>query len=171
VLLALGANVGNPVAQLRRAVHLLRAELAIDRVSSLYRTEPVGFSEQPDFLNLVVAGRTDLPVYELHGRLQGVERAIGRVRATRDGPRAIDVDLLAYGPLSLRSPTLEVPHPRLSQRTFVLVPLLEIVPEWRHPLPGGRVPEMLAAIAVPTAVDRVGPLEPGEPHCGGREEG
>jgi 2-amino-4-hydroxy-6-hydroxymethyldihydropteridine diphosphokinase len=171
VLLALGANVGDPVAQIREAVRLLRADLTIDRVSSLYRTEPVGFAEQPDFLNLVVGGRTDLSVYELHGRMQAVERAIGRVRTTRDGPRSIDVDLLAYGPLALRSPTLEVPHPRLAQRTFVLVPLLEISPEWRHPLTGRSVTEMLDALAAPSAVSRIGPLEPADPHCGRRDEG
>jgi len=171
VLLALGANIGDPVAQLREAVRLLRGDLTIDRVSSLYRTEPLGFADQPDFLNLVLAGRTDLPVYELHGRMQAVERAIGRVPTTRDGPRSIDVDLLAYGPLALRSATLEVPHPRLAQRMFVLVPLREIAREWRHPLTGRSVPEMLDAIAAPSAVSPVGPLEPAEPHCGGRDEG
>ena len=98
------------------------------QVSSLYKTAPVGMTEQPDFLNAVVEIQTTLPALELLGVLLHIEKKMGRVRTIRWGPRVIDLDLLLYGEQQIALPNLTVPHPRLRERAFVLVPLAEIAP-------------------------------------------
>lgn len=157
VLLGLGANLGDPVAQLARAVEMLEAHLVVDRVSSVYGTEPVGHADQPDFHNLVVAGRTALEPMELLRALQGIEEGMGRRRSFRNAPRTIDIDLLAYGTRVMRTLALTVPHPRLHLRGFVLHPLAEVAPEWMHPVLGRTARELLSSA---TALERVEPLGP-----------
>ena len=136
----LGANLGEREQTLRRAVELLAAEAGIEvvAVSSLRETEPVGYLDQPAFLNGAVALETDLSPRELLDRLLALERALGRVRGTgpRWGPRTIDLDLLLYGDVTVDEAGLTVPHPRLTERAFVLEPLLELDPELQ--LPDGR---------------------------------
>lgn len=154
VLIGMGANIGDPVAQLRAALDRLRGVVSIDRVSSLYRTEPVGYRDQPDFFNLVLSGRTPLPPRRLLAATQRIERGLGRRRSFRNAPRSLDIDLLAYADLVLDTPSLVLPHPRLHERGFVLLPLLEIEPEWRHPRTGAGLAAMISALAGGQRVER-----------------
>jgi 2-amino-4-hydroxy-6-hydroxymethyldihydropteridine diphosphokinase len=158
VLLGLGANLDDPLAQLARAVELLGAHVEVEAVSTVYRTEPVGHADQPDFLNLVVAGRTGLAPAELLAAAQAVEAALGRRRSFLNAPRTIDVDLLAYGDRVMRTLSLTLPHPRLHLRGFVLHPLAEVAPEWRHPVLGRTARELLSAATALERVEPVGPL-------------
>ena len=158
VTLALGANIGNPGGQLREAVDRIGALMTVNRVSSIYLTEPVGAIAQPDYFNIVLIGDTELPVYAVQAGMHRLETEMGRERRERDEPRPIDVDLIAYGPLVLTSRDLTVPHPRFAARTFVLVPIVEIDPVWRDPVTGATASDLLAAIEVPTQVRKLGPL-------------
>jgi 2-amino-4-hydroxy-6-hydroxymethyldihydropteridine diphosphokinase len=127
----LGANLGDRSAMLRTAVEQLRREpdVTVVAVSSVRETDPVGFIDQPRFLNAAAALDTELPARELLDRLLGIERRLGRTReGPRFGPRTIDLDLLLYGDERLEGPDLEVPHPRLHERLFVLEPLFELDP-------------------------------------------
>jgi 2-amino-4-hydroxy-6-hydroxymethyldihydropteridine diphosphokinase len=136
----LGANLGDREETIRRALGLLGGEEGIEvvAVSTLRETDPVGYSDQPPFLNGAAAIDTELEPRELLERLLAVERGLGRVRAEtpRYGPRTIDIDLLLYGDLVLDEPGLTVPHPRLAERRFALEPLHELDPELH--LPDGR---------------------------------
>jgi 2-amino-4-hydroxy-6-hydroxymethyldihydropteridine diphosphokinase len=127
-------------------------------VSSVYRTEPVGYAEQPDFHNLVVRGRTGLGAEEVLERILGVEREMGRERTFRNAPRRIDVDLLAYGDQILDTPSLTLPHPGIPARGFVLHPLAEVAPGWRHPVLGKTARELLESAPALERVERLGPL-------------
>ena len=158
VLLGLGANLGEPVRQLAEAVHALAPFVQVDAVSSVYRSEPVGFAEQPDFYNVVVRGRTGLPPLELLHQAQRVEDALGRRRSFDNAPRTLDVDLLAHGEAVMRTPELTLPHPRLHLRGFVLHPLVEIAPEWPHPVLARTARELLSAAVELERVQRVGAL-------------
>ena len=147
-LIALGGNVGDARATLDRAVAMLCDGEAVRLVarSSDYRTPPWGVEDQPSFINLCVTAATALPPRDLLARAQAVERALGRDRATaqRWGPRPVDIDLLAYDDLILREPDLVLPHPRLFERAFVLVPLAEIAPD--RLIAGIRVADALARL-------------------------
>lgn len=142
----LGANLGARERTLRRAVELLAASPGIDvlAVSTLRETDPVGYADQPPFLNGAVALATDLSPRDLLGRLLEVERELGRVRGEgpRFGPRVVDLDLLLYGERVVEEPGLTVPHPRLAERRFVLEPLHELDPELTLP-DGRRVADLL----------------------------
>jgi 2-amino-4-hydroxy-6-hydroxymethyldihydropteridine diphosphokinase len=128
--LGLGANLGDPVANLRRAVGALaRAGVRFEALSSLYRTKPWGVTDQPDFVNACALARTDLEPLALLDLVQATEKALGRRRTRRWGPRAIDIDLLFYGEATWRDARLTLPHPGLMERAFVLLPLAEIAPE------------------------------------------
>lgn len=160
VLLGLGANLGDPVAQLARGVAALAEVVAVEAVSAVYRSEPVGYREQPDFYNLVLRGRTEWAPEALLRALQRVERGLGRTPAFRNAPRTLDVDLLAYGGLVLHTPDLTLPHPRLHRRAFVLVPLEEVAPGWRHPVLGLTARELLLRAGELERVERWGELPP-----------
>jgi 2-amino-4-hydroxy-6-hydroxymethyldihydropteridine diphosphokinase len=147
--IGLGANLDDPPGQLRSAVRALEQmpDTRHVRCSSFYRSAPVGFSGQPDFVNAVCRLETSLPAHALLRALLDIERAHGRVRGEqKGGPRPLDLDLLLYGQLSVNEPDVVVPHPRLHERAFVLVPLAEIDPQLI--IPGkGLVTSMLAACA------------------------
>lgn len=147
VVCALGSNQGDSLGLLRRAVQMLAdlPGLRVTRVSAVYRTAPVGGPEQPDYLNAVVIGETDLPARTLLARAQEIERALGRVRLERWGPRTLDIDLIVVGDLELDTPDLTLPHPRAHERAFVLVPWLEADPD--AVLPGrGCVADLVAGL-------------------------
>lgn len=148
IYLSLGSNVGDRAAYLARAIESL-AEVGVRplRQSSIYLTEPVGGIDQRPFLNCAVKAETGRLPRELLHRLQQIEWTLGRRRRVAMGPRPIDIDILFYGSSVIRTPELVIPHPRLADRRFVLVPLSEIAPELRHPVLQRSVSELLAATA------------------------
>ncbi len=136
----LGSNIGDREATLRRALSLIDAEPGVEvlSVSTFRETDPVGYLDQPPFLNGACVLETDLPPQDLLARLLAIERSLGRVRGEeRFGPRTIDLDLLLYGSETLGVPGLTVPHPRLMERRFALEPLVELEPDLA--LPDGRL--------------------------------
>ncbi len=132
--LSLGSNLGHREANIASALKMLGQEAWILKVSSLYETEPVGYKDQPWFLNCVCSVETDLSPQALLKFVKAIERKLGRREDIRFGPRLIDIDILFYNSLILDSPDLIIPHPRLVERAFVLLPLREIAPELVHPL-------------------------------------
>ncbi len=132
--LGLGANLGDREANLRETLQMLQRYGELLVVSSIYETAPWGYLDQPDFLNCVCAIATELDPAALLIATQGVERELGRRPNFRFGPRLIDVDILLFGDTVFESDDLEIPHPRMTQRAFVLVPLAEIAPEVQHSL-------------------------------------
>lgn len=145
--LSLGSNLGDRHRNLLEAVRRLAApELVIRRLSSVYETEPQDLPDQPWFLNMVVEIDTALDSYGLLERVLAVEAALDRRRLTPKGPRTLDVDILLYGETLLDSPALNLPHPRMAARRFVLEPLAELAPELRHPVMGKTVCELLELV-------------------------
>lgn len=142
--LSLGANLGDRGDTLARALELLARDgrVRVTRRSSLYETEPIGMVGQPWFLNMVVEVATDLPPDDLLDLAQSVERALGRTREIRWGPRTVDIDILLYDDRVVSSPRLSIPHPEMTRRRFVLQPLVEIAPDLRLP-DGRRVADLL----------------------------
>jgi 2-amino-4-hydroxy-6-hydroxymethyldihydropteridine diphosphokinase len=143
----LGANVDQPAEQVRTAARELAAlpDTQLMAVSSLYRTAPVGYLDQPDFINAVAELETRLAPRALLDALLGIERRHGRVRDFPNAPRTLDLDLLLYGDNAVTEPGLTIPHPRMHARAFVMVPLAEIAPD--APIPGrGRVRDLLASL-------------------------
>ncbi len=146
--LSLGSNLGDREANLRSAVERLESpSLQVRCRSSIYETEPQDLGEQPWFLNLVVEIETSLAPMELLERIHEMEARLGRMRDVPKGPRTIDIDILFYGELVFETGDLQIPHPRLAQRRFVLEPLAELAPDLQHPVIGRTVTEMLAAVA------------------------
>jgi 2-amino-4-hydroxy-6-hydroxymethyldihydropteridine diphosphokinase len=157
VYLSLGSNLGDRNAILDGAVAGLAATpgIRVTGVSHLYRTAPVGMVDQPDYLNLVVELRTSLEPVDVLTETQRIERAAGRVRDVRWGPRTLDIDLVWYDGLTVRDDRLEVPHPRMLERRFVMEPLAELAPDLA--LPDGRsVQEALRALSA-QRVERIDP--------------
>lgn len=144
VYLSLGSNIGDRESHLRAAIGKLNeSEVRVLRVSPIYETEPMGVTDQRWFLNLVVEAETALFPLQLLARTQKIELALGRVRTMPQGPRTLDIDILLYGASSVRTPKLEIPHPRMTERRFVLAPLADLAPELRHPISGKSVRELL----------------------------
>jgi 2-amino-4-hydroxy-6-hydroxymethyldihydropteridine diphosphokinase len=145
--LGLGSNLGDREANLRRAIELLAdADLEVRKQSSLWETAPRDMLDQPWFLNQVIEVETRLFAPVLLGRCMRVEKDMGRTRRVAKGPRTIDIDILLYGTIPLTAPGLEIPHPRLHERRFVLEPLAEIAPELRHPVLKKTMTELLAKV-------------------------
>lgn len=145
--LGLGANLGDPVNQLQQALALLHHSggISVRRISSLYETSPVGYLNQPNFYNLVAEIDTVLPPAELLQATQKVEQCLHRVRIERFGPRTMDVDILLYDQRIINKPELTVPHPRLLERAFALIPLYELTGEISLPT-GESIKEAIEAL-------------------------
>lgn len=131
-VIALGSNLQNPLQQVKTALNIIAAHPQIEllRVSSLYITAPVGYTEQPDFVNAVCMAATDLGGSALLSVLHGIESSFGRERSFRNAPRTLDLDIIDYNGLSVESPGLILPHPRAHLRSFVMRPLAEIAPDF-----------------------------------------
>jgi 2-amino-4-hydroxy-6-hydroxymethyldihydropteridine diphosphokinase len=158
VTIGIGSNLGDREFLIRKAVEALR-ELpltTVARVSSLYDTDPVGETDQPPFLNAVAWLETELPPRELLWQLLLTESRMGRVRSRRWGPRPIDLDLLFYDDQVIDEPDLAVPHPEAHRRAFVLLPLLELDPDFRHPVTGETVRRMIQKLPPNPPVRKLG---------------
>lgn len=147
ILLSIGANLGNRMETIKKAITLLseHPEINILKVSSIYETEPVGYKNQPWFLNLVVAAETTLDLNRLIQLCKTIEYLLGRKVRKRWTEREIDIDLLLYGKQIINSDFLQVPHPRMQERRFVLVPAAEIAAEIVHPIFNQTITELLAS--------------------------
>jgi 2-amino-4-hydroxy-6-hydroxymethyldihydropteridine diphosphokinase len=149
--LSLGSNLGDRQAFLNEALqHLETAGVHVVRRSSIQETEPQDFRDQPWFLNMAVEVETNLTPQQLLATIQKIETEMGRQRTIPKGPRTIDLDILFYENLILKTPELEIPHPRLIQRLFVLDPLSEIAPDLRHPVTNETVQELRVSLQPPT---------------------
>ncbi|HMB21250.1 MAG TPA: 2-amino-4-hydroxy-6-hydroxymethyldihydropteridine diphosphokinase [Anaerolineales bacterium] len=145
VYLALGSNLGDRLANLKEAIASLTPQMDVKAKSPVYETPPWGVTDQPKFLNQVIRVKTYLQPEPLLKHLKRLEVALGRKESVPNGPRLIDLDILFYDDLVMYSAALTIPHPRLQERAFVLVPLMELDPELVHPVNRKTVREMLTA--------------------------
>jgi 2-amino-4-hydroxy-6-hydroxymethyldihydropteridine diphosphokinase len=146
IYISLGTNLGDRMVNLRLARAALPPDIQVIVYSSIYETEPWGYPDQPSFLNQVVKAQTSLSAPALLAALKVIERNLGRRPTFRYGPRLIDLDILLYGTLVLDTPMLTIPHPRLMERAFVLVPLAELSPDLVHPILGKTIREVLSQV-------------------------
>lgn len=140
--LGLGSNLGDREQNLAQALRLLSSKVTVDRASSVYETEPVGYGEQPLFLNAVCRVSTNLPPQELLILAKSIEAKLGRLPSFTNASRPIDVDILFYDDQIIETQDLTIPHPRLVERAFVLIPLAEIAPDLIHPGNGKSIAEL-----------------------------
>jgi len=156
VYLSLGTNLGDRTANLKAAIAALPStNFRVQKVSSFYETEPVDYLDQPWFLNCVVEGETDSQPMDLLRALRAIESLLGSKKAFAKGPRLLDIDILLFGDLSLDTPELQIPHPRMLERRFVLAPLAEIAPQLKLPQWTGNISELLTKTRDTSSVKRL----------------
>jgi 2-amino-4-hydroxy-6-hydroxymethyldihydropteridine diphosphokinase len=156
IYLSLGSNIGDREGNLRQAVERLASQdVRVLHASRIYETEPVDYRDQAWFLNQVVEAETALFPMQLLTRIGRIERELGRVRTAPKGPRTIDIDILFYAAAIVETARLEIPHPRIAERRFVLAPLAELAPDLRHPVTHRSVRQMLES-APPAVVRPIG---------------
>ena len=143
IYLGLGSNLGNRQGNLDRAIQMLAPSVDVSNCSPVYDTAPVGNLDQPRFLNIVCKGKTDLSPTDLLKFIKQIENQIGRKPGPINSPRPIDIDILFYNKLMLETPSLIIPHPRLIERAFVLAPLADIAPTFKHPVIGKTISKLL----------------------------
>jgi len=146
VYLALGTNLGDRMDNLRRAIAALSPSVKVTALSPVYETPPWGYADQPAFLNMALAGKTDLEPLALITFLKKLETELGREKTFRNGPRLIDMDILFYDDLVFNQDDLVIPHPRLHERAFVLVPLNDIAPDLMHPVLKRTIRDLLKEV-------------------------
>ncbi len=134
VYLGLGSNIRDRSKNIRKAIALLRKLCTVEKVSSFYETEPVGFRRQRWFVNCVVKVNTSLSITDFFKKIMEIEKTLGKKVVRKNGPRTIDIDVLLHGNKRIRTKTMTIPHPRFHRRAFVLVPFAEIAPKARHPV-------------------------------------
>ena len=152
VYLSLGSNIGDREANLRSAIARLHhtPDFEVKRISAVWETAPMYRTDQPEFLNCVLEAESTLFPMRLLLRAAKIEQDMGRRRAEKNGPRSIDIDIVIFGRFAMNTPQLQVPHPRMAERRFVLEPLAELAPDLRHPVTCQTVREMLAALPAQT---------------------
>ncbi|MBS3128746.1 2-amino-4-hydroxy-6-hydroxymethyldihydropteridine diphosphokinase [Candidatus Woesearchaeota archaeon] len=146
VFLGLGSNLGDRKAYLEKAMSCLKEKTKIVACSSLYKTEPVGYGNQNDFYNRVIEIETRLQPKKLLTFLQKIEKKLGKKKKRKNGPRTIDIDILLYDRLVIKEKNLIIPHPRMHERRFVLIPLKEIAPKFVHPKMKKSISELLRSV-------------------------
>ena len=152
--LGLGSNLGDREHNLAQALALISQQAVVEKLSSIYETEPVGYAQQSLFLNAVCCVSTDLSPAQLLRLAKEIELELGRISSFPNAPRPVDIDILFYGDRVVESPELTIPHPRLAERAFVLVPLAEIAPELVHPESGRTIRELANSLGAVTGIWR-----------------
>ena len=160
VFIGIGSNLGDRLANLNNAVGLLAQECEIKQISSIFETEPEGYEPQPDFLNCVVRGETGLRPLELLDELKSIEKMMGRTASFSNAPRPIDLDILFYRDEIIKAKELEIPHPRLQDRAFVLVPMVQMAPQFTHPALHKTMQQLLSELPKGKRVEKWGELAP-----------
>jgi len=153
VFIALGSNIGDRVGVLNEASELMPPDIIPVSFSKIYETPPWGYEDQPPFLNQVIKARTHLFPSELLKRLKEIEQELGRQPIFRYGPRLIDLDILFFDDLEYKSEILTIPHPEIAKRAFVLIPLMEIAPNYIHPVSHKKIVDMAAQVEVDSIIE------------------
>ncbi len=153
VFIALGSNIGDRMRALKEAIDLLPPDIMPASFSKVYETPPWGYEDQSSFLNQVIKTQTHLSPCEVLKRLKEIERELGRQPIFRYGPRLIDLDILFYDEMEYKSEKLTIPHPEIANRAFVLVPLMEIAPNYIHPVTHKKIIDMAAQIETGSIIE------------------
>jgi len=158
ILISLGSNLDDRQGNIRSALNLITAFFRIDNLSSLYESEPLGYGQQGWFINAVVSGRFNEDPLELLKLCKDVESRMGRVSKIEKGPRIIDIDILAFDDLVVSTNEITIPHPGMTERKFVLLPIKEINPDFIHPALGIHIDDLISKCSDKSTVNRIGHL-------------